>query len=436
MSRRATTPAAASEVSGCPVSAATTTKSRTAADVSGTTHMVETYAAVVEVMRNSELLALLHDSSEPFRGGTMRQIDGPPHHRRRKTMGQLLRGKGDDWFRERVLLPTIRRNIDAVLMDRDADGVSRTDMVPFVRRAFFQLAASIIGLQGVDDLEQAEALRRFSEPINMAMRAYYETGDHDEMLRRGLEVKEEFRERYFDPAYAHHEELLAKVERGEIAASELPHDLLTLVVRGDDPELAADRELVLREALTDMINAGTFSSAFTLLHVIDELLTWFDGHPEDRKLRTDPTFLFGAVSEALRLHPIVPLLWRIADQDVTLKSIGLQIKAGDAVCINIRPANRDPEIFGPDADAFDPRREPTPGVYQYGLTFGTGRHMCFGVPLILGSNGVNGSHVQMVKAFFEAGIDRDPGSPPRIAVGAGQLNMFETYPVIFRGAGG
>lgn len=420
------------QAEGCPVTG--TTRSRTAADVVGETHRVESWSDVIETLRNSKLVALLHDDSEPFRGGTVRQIDGAPHHRRRKTMGQLLRGEGDDWFREEVLIPTIRRNLDAVLDNPDEDGVSRVDMVALVRRAFYQLAASLIGLRGVEDLEEAETLRRFSEPIGQAMRAYYVEGDQAEILAGGLDAKERFRERYFDPAYRYHEELIESVERGEREGSDLPHDFLTLVCQGVDEELSSDRELVLREALTDFINAGTFSSAYTLLHVLDELFDWFEAHPQDRELSTDPEFLYGAVAEGLRLHPVVPLLWRLAEEDVTLSS-GLEIKRGDAVCVDVRPANRDVGVYGVGADTFDPRREPIKGVYQYGLSFGTGRHMCFGLPLILGSTGVNGSHVQLIKAFFEAGIARDPDSPAKLTGDTTDLAMWESYPVVFGAAG-
>jgi cytochrome P450 len=395
---------------------------------SGRSHTATSYMDAVDVLRNPKLLALIHDGTEQFRGGTVRQIDGPVHKHRRRTMGTLLRGEGDDWFRNTVLLPTIARNLDAVLATRSADGLARADMVVFVRRAFFQLAASLIGLQGVDDLDFAEHLRVFCDPINKAMRSWYESGDRDAIMARGISVMEEFRKRYFEPAYEHHEELVAQVNRGERSADELPHDLLTLVAKGEDPELASDRSLALREAVTDMINAGTFSSAFTLLHSLAEMLGWFNDHPEDGHRRLDPEFLYGGVAEALRLHPVVPMLWRLAEEDVTLTS-GMRFQRGDVIAVDVRSANRDGDTFGLDANTFDPRRPATPGVNAYGLTFGTGRHMCFGLPLILGSLGSNGSHVQMLRSMFEADIALDPDDLP--VPPAGELALWDRFPVVF-----
>jgi cytochrome P450 len=414
----------------CPVSGGGQLAARVAR--TGVVHQVDRYADVVEVLRNASLLALLHDGTEQFRGGTVRQIDGPVHKQRRRVMGTLLRGKGDDWFRDNVLLPTIRRNLDAVLAQRDENGVARTDLVVFVRRAFFQLAASLIGLQGVEDLDFAENLRLLCEPINMAMRSWYtDAPDRDAIMTRGLQAKERFREMHFDPAYEYHEKLLREVEQG--IRDSMPHDLLSIIVRGDDPELAADRGLALREALTDMINAGTFSSAFTFLHALTELLAWFGAHPEDLPLATDPEFLYGAVAEALRLNPVVPSLWRLAETDVTLAT-GANFRRGDVLEISVRPANRDPEQFGPNAGEFDPRRPATPGINTYGLTFGTGRHMCFGLPLIVGSTGANGSHVQMLRALFEAGVSLDPDDPP--AATDGELAIWSRYPAVFSGRRG
>ena len=396
----------------------------------GGTHELTRYADVVEVLRNPHFLALLHDGTDAFRAGTVRQIDGPAHSKRRKAMSSLLRGEGDQWFRDAILMPTIRRNLDVVLAQRDDDGLARADMVVLVRRAFFQLAASLIGLQGVEDLDSAERLRLFFEPINQAMRSWYSPGDRERVMARGIEVQETFRRRYFEPAWAYHEQLLAEVERGERDAADVPQDLLTLVARGDIPDLAADPDLALREAVTDMLNAGTYSSAYTLLHVLDELLRWFQHHPEDAHRSCDPDFLYRGVVEGLRLHPVVPQLYRVADEDVTLTS-GLRFVRGDIAAIDVRPVNRDPEAFGANADRFDPFRPSKQTVADYGMTFGTGQHMCFGLPLILGSTGANGSHVQMLRALFEAGVALDPDDP--VVAPGGDLAVFERYPVTFAG---
>ena len=56
--------------------------------------------------------------------------------------------------------------------------------------------------------------------------------------------------------------------------------------------------------------------------------------------------------------------------------IGTQpVKAGDVVGVSLLGANRDPALT-PDADTFDPTREPTRH-----LAFGHGLHRCVGAEL-------------------------------------------------------
>jgi cytochrome P450 len=133
------------------------------------------YREVEEVFRSASMAPFLHDGTEEFRGGTVRQIDGPAHRTRRRTMGRLLRGQGDQRFRQEVLMPTIERNLQRVL-EAPTDGLPSTDFVLFARVSFFQLVAALIGLDGVETTEDAEQLRQAAEPIQVAMRAAHRAG--------------------------------------------------------------------------------------------------------------------------------------------------------------------------------------------------------------------------------------------------------------------
>jgi cytochrome P450 len=387
------------------------------------------YREVEEVFRSPAMAPFLHDGTEEFRGGTVRQIDGPAHRIRRRTMGRLLRGQGDQRFRQEVLMPTIERNLQRVL-EAPTDGLPATDMVLFARVAFFQLVSALIGLDGVDSVDDAEQLRQSAEPIQVAMRSWYMGGDRTAVMTRGIEAREQFRKRYFEPALERRLALVRAATTPEEQAA-LPNDFLTLVARDLDADWTADRGLALREAVTDFINAGTFSSSFTLVHALDECLTWAEQNPQDRERLLDEQFLAQAVAEALRLHPIVPLFYRTATESVTLSS-GRTFRAGEHVCLEIGVANRDATVFGPDAESFVPGRTLPDGVYPYGIAFGTGRHMCFGMPVIVGSDGVNGSHVQVLKALFAAGVQRDPARAPRMNDQFGRMDaLWDVYPIQF-----
>jgi cytochrome P450 len=259
-------------------------------------------------------------------------------------------------------------------------------------------------------------------------KAYLGAGTPEErqaMIALGQAAKDRFGERYFLPALAEHARLVEAAERDELAADELPRDLLTLLAGRVDPAWA-DVELALREATTDILFAGTANSVHALVHVVDELGRWFERHPEDRARRHDSDFLARVVSESLRIHVINVAFFRQAVEDVVLGS-GLAIPADSIVRLGIRQANRDRSVFGADAGEFNPRRALPPAVPPYGLAFGSGPHMCYGLNVVLGPDQVSGTHVHMLSRLLEAGIRNDP---ERAARRHPDRDLFVTYPVM------
>ncbi|MET0234742.1 MAG: cytochrome P450 [Kibdelosporangium sp.] len=87
-------------------------------------------------------------------------------------------------------------------------------------------------------------------------------------------------------------------------------------------------------------------------------------------MRADPD---RAIEELLRYLSIVPLLVRVAIEDVELD--GHLVKAGESVTVSIEAANRDPRQFT-DPDVLDLRR--TGGGH---VAFGHGVHQCLGQQL-------------------------------------------------------
>ena len=90
--------------------------------------------------------------------------------------------------------------------------------------------------------------------------------------------------------------------------------------------------------------------------------------------------LESAIKEALRLHPPLILLLRVAKEDLEVE--GYTIKAGQMVGASPSVSNRIPEDF-PDADRFqpsrylEPREEDRSNPWTW-IPFGAGRHRCVG----------------------------------------------------------
>jgi cytochrome P450 len=383
------------------------------------------YPDVLEVFRSPKLRTLVEPGTGSLRSGTVLRIEGGEHLLRRRTINRLVSSEGATWFRDQRLIPLAAQ---ALVEVRDGAGPKdrvRLELVDFGNRLFLRLAWAQIGLDPILDEAEIAAAQAIVADLELA---YLGTGDpsrRKEAIDRGLEAKQRFAERYFRPALSAHTAVVEAASRGQLSREELPRDMLTLLAAHADPAWA-DVELALREAVTDIVFAGTANSVHALVHVVDELHRWLRDHPEDRARIGDPEFLARAVSESLRIHVINTAFFREATEEVQLAS-GTRIPAGTIVQLRLREANRDPAVFGDDADAFNPRRPLAPGLYPYGLAFGSGPHRCFGLNVVLGPDQVSGTHVHVLGRLLAAGVATDP---ERAARKHRSRDVFETYPVL------
>ncbi len=405
---------------------------------------VTTYAEALEAFRSSSKLAVvLDEDSLPVRGGTVLRIDGEAHARRRRLLNRLVLRDRHNWFLREALYPAVERNLAALFADAGPDGIARTDLVSFCRRSLVELMAAMIGLDQAGTAEGVEELVRVQAQIEAFLGLKTQLKGAAPPLPGGegglqnalanLEAgKRDFVERFYRPSLATHQRLFARQQAGEIPASELPNDFLMLVASHADPNFDEDLDLPVREAIADLLHAGTGTTVGAVVHAVDELDRWFADHPKDRELRIDPYFLDGAVNEVLRLHSANPAEVRRALEDMQLSG-GTVIKAGQYVALRTGIANRDRSVFGPDADRFDPHRRVSAGVYRHGLAFGSGPHMCLGLLLALGNEGIDGNVVYLLSALYQAGMQKDPARPARYRPGLAHADLkgFDSYPIIF-----
>ena len=195
-------------------------------------------------------------------------------------------------------------------------------------------------------------------------------------------------------------------------------ELVTLVegimkARADDPA-AADRDLLdvlmsvrnpdgsarfsadeITGLFISMMFAGHHTTSGTAAWTLIELLRhpatmaavtaeldarYADGAPVDFHAMREIPLLESAVKEALRLHPPLILLLRVATHDLAVA--GHRIAAGRLVGASPAISNRIPEDF-PDPDEFrpdryaEPRQEDLANRWTW-IPFGAGRHRCVG----------------------------------------------------------
>ncbi|MBS1881326.1 MAG: cytochrome P450 [Actinobacteria bacterium] len=394
-------------------------------------HMVRigSFAEANEILRNPDFgSGRFEEESLPFRGRTLLEVDGPEHRGRRQMERVLVTRQMLDLYDDEIIEPVIERSVRAAEGGRGDDGIVRADLADLSHRMFIQVAAAVIGLDDVNSPERTALLESCMYKLNTAFDVKFSTREHAEVIAEGLEAKEVFRDSFFAPSY---ERRRAMLEAGE----DVPTDLLVVLLRhhGED----WDDDLQVREAILYMAGA-TDTTSNAVNHAVAEMDRWLAEHPEDLGRKTDPAFLRGVCNEALRLHQNVTALARRANVDTTLSS-GREFKAGDQVALDFVEANMDPEVFGEDAEIFNPWRDPPTfqGARPYGLAFGMGRHLCMGLPLVTpiagrpsGDDEDERALARIVRALVDAGVELDPDRPPTFAATA--EDVYATLPILLR----
>jgi cytochrome P450 len=382
------------------------------------------WGEVMEALRSPHLLQEPPLVSDLF-GGSLGFINGTEHRQRRRAMNALVRPEPLQRYRTEVIEPTVRQVMGEMLVKPAPDAPYGGDLVPMLHKVFTQFGAAIIGLEGADFPGGRDALREVFRPFPAANNAKWLSHGRDAAIEAGLVAKKEYVEQFVAPSLAAAKKRLAQASSPGDPGTP-PDSLLELVARQVDPAWE-DPELGLRDAISFLVSSVE-TSTNGVLHLVVELSRWFDDHPEDYGLRSDDGFLTASMNEALRIRPNPPVLGRIAAEDITLSN-GKQIKKGQRVAIYHTRASRDESVFGDDAAMFNPRRVPPEHVAAYGLSFGAGSHMCIGQRLVIGDGVTSGSHVQVVRMLFAAGVRADPEQP--VIRDEEELNKILSYPALF-----
>lgn len=350
---------------------------------------------------------------EEVRAGTVVRLDGEAHKVRRRAMGQLLSRGGHKYFRDTHLFPTADAALEEALRHPGSDGIVRMEVRSWARRVNQQLAAALVGFDDATSPEGADELFALVEQFIRGYQGVLDNAFHPfkadgQVQQACLAARDEMIRRFYDPAIERRRVLLGKVETDELPADELPQDLLMLVARESDPAWA-DSALAKREAIF-LLAAGVHTTSNSLVWTLLELFEYFRQRPGEEARRNSEEFLLGAACEALRLHPVTAGFVRRSEEEVELPS-GMTIPTEALVVIRNGPPAVEAAAFGPDAAQFNPDRPVVSGVARHGFAFGAGPHMCFGTPIVMGANGLDGSLMYLLRVLMRAGVAPDPEGP-------------------------
>ena len=383
------------------------------------------------VLRHKDLRQSLYDAGAVIMDQVLLTLHGEPHRQRRVLEFRVFRRDFFHRYETEVFPRTLQETLQPFLE------AGRCDLLDFATRVTVNLTADFAGI------DRPARTRAETEQLLHLVRVFGEgaTLVHATRPREDVEAEvraalAELNEAFLIPSIAKREALLARRARGEIDEADLPSDVLTVLLRNED-RLPLPPDVLIRE-MAFYLQAGSHSTANALTHAFHDLVCWTQAHPDHAaRLDEDPFLLQRCVFESFRLHPASPVAWRRPVCPVSLP--GAEAGEQDEIVVDLHRANRDPALFGADAEAFNPDRvvpKPTP---PWGLTFGTGPHLCLGRDLdggvVPGEDADPATHqygivARLLAALRAHGARPDPQRPPTEALHTSRPN-WGIYPVVF-----
>lgn len=393
---------------------------------------VSDFDRIYDALRNPDLKQALYDEGKVIMDKVLLTLHGAEHRARRNLEFKVFKRNFFRYYQRDVFPPALDQALAPFL------AAGRADLIDFGYRVTINLTADFAGIDRTEKTtEETEDLLRFAKIFSEGATMVHSKKDKAKLAEEVAAALVDFDERFVRRSIARRLDQLEKVRAGDMAEDDLPRDVLTVILKNED-RLELPDDVVLRE-MAFYLQAGSHSTANSMVHAVHEIFTWMDAHPEDRdRITSDPVFLQRCVHESLRLHPASPESWRSAMCPVKLSG-GEEMAAGDKVVLDLHAANRSMEIFGPDADRFNPYRDIPKGRDPFGLTFGVGVHTCLGRDLdggIVPKGDVDpetheyGIVTLLVKALLDNNVRADPDNPPTPDPNTVRPN-WGRYPVLF-----
>jgi cytochrome P450 len=286
-----------------------------------------------------------------------------------------VQGIGDGplrrWWRELILNlegprhDRLRRLMVPAFRPAVVDGLR-----PRMRRAIDEVVATVLAGQGAEVQCDAVAMIADPYPITVLAELLDVPADERPLVRRWAnDVGLAFSFRVA--------EFLERIETAVVGLHEIADRLIVERRRRPGTDLVSqlvsaeeEGERLTAAELRNMVVATLFAGHDTTKHQLALALHTVTGQPGSWDLlAARPDLAAGVVEEVMRTAPAVPIILRLALEDVDYR--GLRIPAGSLVLAVVAAANTDPEVHGDAGFSMTPH-----GRRQ--LTFGGGAHHCIG----------------------------------------------------------
>ena len=395
-------------------------------------HRLSGFRECEAALRSNDLRQAMYDAGEVITEGVLLTLHGTSHQKRREVESRVFRRNFFKYYEKEVFPTTLEQTLAPFLQGGGGD------LIQIGYRLTVNLTADFAGIdrprKSEEETQQLIRLvKKFSEGATMV----HSTRPRAQVEAEVRAAMAEFDCEFLKPSIARREALLGRFASDEMAETELPRDVLTVILRAQE-ELQFDHAQRLRE-IAFYMQAGSHSTANSVVHALDEILTWAGEDADHWRQLANPIFVQHCVHESLRLHPASPEAWRAATCPIHIEGVG-DLNVGERLELDFFKANRDTDLFGSNADQFDPHRLAPKGAMKSGLSFGFGTHHCMGRELdggVLAKPDAAPDKVQfgiiplIVIKLLQHGARKAPGDPPTPDPNTNRPN-WGRYPIRFK----
>ncbi len=397
-----------------------------------TQYEISDYETIKKALVNRDMKQALYDDGKVIMDGVLLTLHGEEHHKRRKLEHKVFQRDFFKYYEHQLFPKTLEETLQPFIKKKSAD------LIDFGYRITMNLTADFAGIDRPEKSpKETENLLSLVKIFSQGATLVHSKRSHQEVNEEVIDALENFEKDFLNPSKTKRKDLIDRFKKNEISKEELPRDVLTVLLQNEDNIDLTD-DLIKRE-IAFYLQAGSHSTANSMTHALHEIFEWIKNDSDKlKKINDDPLFLQRCVHESMRLHPASPVAWRKPTCPIDLNDT-INLKEDDLLIMDLFTANRNKEIFGEDADKFNPFRKLGPQQNLWGLTFGIGLHLCFGRDLdggLIPEKDTNPNEHQfgivtlLIKKLFEHNVQRDPYKRPKEDEKTVRPNWGE-YPIIF-----
>nr|WP_254212643.1 cytochrome P450 [Burkholderia multivorans] len=359
-------------------------------------------------MKDKTLRQAIYDAASFFMNDTVVNLHGEAHLRKRQALNSLFTREFFRDYQNRVFPAALAQVLEPVI----AEG--KGDLAILAFQALVNLTSDVTGIDRAGTEEETNRILKIIRGLaHVSTVEQLLSGSVDEANQKIKDALVEFERDFYIPSARRRQAL---IDQG----AELPKDVMTVMLL-NYPNGELPHDVMVKDAALFLL-ASAATQANTLCFTMFDILTWCRDHPGTReKLLSEPATLQKFIWEAIRLHPPQVVSLRRASCPMHMPD-GSEIAEGDVIEFDMATANRNTDIFGPDADRFNPYRVPVGRIAAPGLSFGAGPHACVGRVLAAGvpitAENVGNEDTEfgtlhlITHELLKLGIDLDLDNPP------------------------